>query len=369
MLPSRAPKIYHIVHVDRLASISADDLLCDAQVRRQRRSGTTIGMDSVKQRRLANPVKCRPGLNVGDCVPFYFCPRSIMLYVIFKKEHQSLSYRGGQEPIVHLVADLQETVDWAERNERQWAFTLSNAGSGYFDDYCDLAQLQKINREAIEARNHFHGHRSSASACTPRMRTTKPDAPLLQPHTSLPSRSGHVGTIDTRQLVMTMRFATGDILAEGAEALVNTVNCVGVMGKGIALQFKKAFPENFRAYAKACQRGEVKLGAMFVFRTGTVTNPRYIINFPTKHHWRSNSRIEAIDMGLKDLARVIRAHGIRSIALPPLGCGLGGLDWGNVRPRIEGCWAASAALMWLSLSPGAHRMMGIGWSAPMRCRR
>ena len=132
-----------------------------------------------------------------------------------------------------------------------------------------------------------------------------------------------------------LRFTTGDILTEDAEALVNTVNCVGVMGRGVALQFKKAFPENFRAYAKACQRGEVKLGAMFVFQTGTLTNPRTIINFPTKRHWRGNSRIEAIDAGLKDLGHVIREHGIRSIALPPLGCGLGGLDWGIVRPRIE----------------------------------
>ena len=132
-----------------------------------------------------------------------------------------------------------------------------------------------------------------------------------------------------------LRFTTGDILAEDAEALVNTVNCVGVMGRGVALQFKKAFPENFRAYAKACQRGEVRLGSMFVFQTGTLTNPRTIINFPTKRHWRGNSRIEAIDAGLKDLGHVIREHGIRSIALPPLGCGLGGLDWGIVRPRIE----------------------------------
>jgi len=132
-----------------------------------------------------------------------------------------------------------------------------------------------------------------------------------------------------------LRFTTGDILAEDAEALINTVNCVGVMGRGIALQFKKAFPENFRAYAKACQRGEVKLGAMFVFETGTLTNPRTIINFPTKRHWRGNSRIEAIDAGLKDLVHVVHAHGIRSMAVPPLGCGLGGLDWKIVRPRIE----------------------------------
>ena len=132
-----------------------------------------------------------------------------------------------------------------------------------------------------------------------------------------------------------IRFTTGDILAEDAEALVNTVNCVGVMGRGIALQFKKAFPENFRVYAAACRRGEVQPGRMFVFETGALTNPRYIINFPTKRHWRGNSRIEDIDAGLKDLVTVIRERDIRSIAVPPLGAGLGGLEWSEVRPRIE----------------------------------
>ncbi len=132
-----------------------------------------------------------------------------------------------------------------------------------------------------------------------------------------------------------IRFETGDILVEDAEALVNTVNCVGIMGRGIALQFKRAFPENFRAYALACQRGHVRPGHMFVFETLQLTNPRYIINFPTKRHWRGNSRIEDIDAGLKDLAAVIRERGIRSIAVPPLGSGLGGLDWSRIRPRIE----------------------------------
>ena len=132
-----------------------------------------------------------------------------------------------------------------------------------------------------------------------------------------------------------IRFKTGDILAEDAEALVNTVNCVGVMGRGIALQFKKAFPDNFRAYAEACRGGEVRPGRMFVSETGQLTNPQYIINFPTKRHWRGNSRIEDVEAGLKDLARVIRERGIRSVAVPPLGSGLGGLDWSDVRPRIE----------------------------------
>lgn len=126
----------------------------------------------------------------------------------------------------------------------------------------------------------------------------------------------------------------GDLLADDAEALVNTVNCVGFMGRGIALQFKRAWPGNYAAYAAACQRGEVRPGRMFVYETGQLAPPRYIVNFPTKRHWRGRSRIEDIEAGLKDLVAVVRDRGIRSIAVPPLGAGLGGLDWGDVRPRI-----------------------------------
>ena len=133
---------------------------------------------------------------------------------------------------------------------------------------------------------------------------------------------------------MKLKCKNGDIFREDAEALVNCVNCVGAMGRGVALQFKKAFPENFKAYAEACQQGEVQPGRMFVFETGQL-QPRFIINFPTKRHWRGASRIEDIESGLQDLVKVIGEHGIRSIALPPLGCGLGGLDWLSVKSRIE----------------------------------
>lgn len=131
-----------------------------------------------------------------------------------------------------------------------------------------------------------------------------------------------------------IEFRIGDILRDGAEALVNTVNCVGVMGRGVALQFKNEFPENFKAYAAACAREEVQPGRMFVFETGTLTHPRFIINFPTKRHWRGKSRMADIESGLQALAAGIRARSIRSIAIPPLGSGLGGLDWSEVRPRI-----------------------------------
>ncbi|MHB1505772.1 MAG: type II toxin-antitoxin system antitoxin DNA ADP-ribosyl glycohydrolase DarG [Sulfobacillus sp.] len=127
----------------------------------------------------------------------------------------------------------------------------------------------------------------------------------------------------------------GDILQTDAEALVNPVNCVGVMGRGIALQFKTAFPANFKAYAAACKNHEVQPGRMFVFETSQTANLRLIINFPTKRHWRSQSRMEDIETGLEALVDVIRRDGIHSIAIPPLGSGLGGLDWTEVRPRIE----------------------------------
>lgn len=132
-----------------------------------------------------------------------------------------------------------------------------------------------------------------------------------------------------------MICSTGNILESEAEALVNTVNCEGVMGRGIALQFKQMFPDNFKKYVAACRRGDVEPGRMLVFETGRTSGPTYIVNFPTKRHWRGKSRMEDIDAGLKALVAEVQDRGICSIAIPPLGCGLGGLDWSDVRPRIE----------------------------------
>jgi O-acetyl-ADP-ribose deacetylase (regulator of RNase III) len=131
-----------------------------------------------------------------------------------------------------------------------------------------------------------------------------------------------------------IEYTQGDILTADAEALVNTVNCVGIMGRGIALHFKHAYPANFKAYAAACKREEVQPGRMFVHDTGRPA-PRWIINFPTKRHWRGKSRIEDIESGMDALVHEIRARGIRSVAIPPLGSGLGGLAWSDVRPVIE----------------------------------
>ncbi len=131
-----------------------------------------------------------------------------------------------------------------------------------------------------------------------------------------------------------IEFIKGNLLSAKAEALVNTVNTVGVMGKGIALQFRETFPENYKFYKKACKQGKVQIGKMLVYDNGQFVNPRYIINFPTKRHWRERSKIEEVEAGLIDLQNVIRGYGIKSIAVPPLGCGSGGLEWNVVRPLI-----------------------------------
>jgi len=130
-------------------------------------------------------------------------------------------------------------------------------------------------------------------------------------------------------------LAKGNLLDSPAEALVNTVNTVGVMGKGIALTFKNRFPENYEVYAASCDRGEVRVGAMFVTEPGEVGGPRWIVNFPTKKHWRDPSKLEWVRDGLVALKEFVREKRIRSIAIPPLGCGNGGLDWALVRPMIE----------------------------------
>lgn len=144
-------KIYHIVHVDRLSSIIADGYLwCDAEIVRRSPPGTTIGMNDIKQRRLQQPLTSHQNLRVGDCVPFYFCPRSIMLYLVYQGNHPELTYRGGQSPIIHLEADLHNTVKWAEQNQKRWAFTLSNAGSFFFEDRCNLTQLNEVDWNAVQ---------------------------------------------------------------------------------------------------------------------------------------------------------------------------------------------------------------------------
>ena len=158
-----------------------------------------------------------------------------------------------------------------------------------------------------------------------------------------------------------IELRTGNILLTDAEALVNTVNCVGIMGRGIALQFKKAFPENYKAYKIACDRKEVQLGKMFVYDLARLENPRYIINFPTKQHWRNKSRLADIKSGLQDFVAEIKRRKINSVAIPPLGCGLGGLNWDDVlsliRAAMEELPEVTAFVFEPSGAPEAQRMV------------
>lgn len=156
------PKIYHIVHVDRLASIVANNgLFSDSVASLQNLAGTAIGMSTIKQRRLNElTLNSHPNLYVGECVPFYFCPRSIMLYMLHRRNNEELTYRGGQEPIVHLQADLHASIQWADQQQRRWAFTLSNAGSYFFEDRNNLEQLNELDWAAIASldwRSHKEG--------------------------------------------------------------------------------------------------------------------------------------------------------------------------------------------------------------------
>ena len=130
-------------------------------------------------------------------------------------------------------------------------------------------------------------------------------------------------------------YKTGNLLEAPVEALVNAVNTAGVMGKGIALQFKNAFPANFKAYSEAVKSGSFQLGKVLMVPVNPTGKVRYIVNFPTKGHWRYPSKIAWIESGLQDLKIQIKEKGIKSIALPRLGCGNGGLDWTQVRPIIE----------------------------------
>lgn len=151
-MPNR-PKIYHIVHVDNLASIVADGCLWSDSVMVKRQGAAVIGNDEIKADRLLLPVDCHTGTCVGDYVPFYLCPRSVMLYVISRRNHPNVAYKDGQGPVIHLMADMKEVVDWSHANNRRWAFTAINAANRAADFYNDIAKLDQLNWDAIGAKN------------------------------------------------------------------------------------------------------------------------------------------------------------------------------------------------------------------------
>ncbi|MQV98588.1 DUF4433 domain-containing protein [Sinorhizobium meliloti] len=151
--PPSNPKIYHIVNVDKLQSIIAEKhLYSDSEVIRRALGGTVIGMSTIKRRRLELPVDCHEGITVGECVPFYFCSRSVMLYVIYRGDNPELLYKGGQAPIIHLEADLKKAVAWADNVKRCWAFTATNAGARYTEFWSGLHRLDEINWDSVRAR-------------------------------------------------------------------------------------------------------------------------------------------------------------------------------------------------------------------------
>lgn len=166
-----------------------------------------------------------------------------------------------------------------------------------------------------------------------------------------------------------IHFVKGTLFDDDCEALVNTVNCVGVMGKGVALQFKERFPENYKAYRRACATGEVRLGKIFAFSTDTFEKPRWILNFPTKRHWKEHSRIEYIVSGLNDLAEFIRRNDIRSVALPPLGCGLGRLEWAVVKPLIVTRFSKMSDVHVYVHEPEAAPTVGVSGGIPEKTIR
>jgi len=154
-VPPAAPRIYHITHAENLASILAEGgLLADRTILQQGGPKAMIGLAGIKRRRLEElNVGCHPGTRVGDYVPFYFCPRSVMLYLIHRGNHPELGYRGGQDPIVHLEADLHAVVRWAAGNAVRWAFSLSNAGARYTEFRARVEELDQLDWPAIAARD------------------------------------------------------------------------------------------------------------------------------------------------------------------------------------------------------------------------
>lgn len=355
--------LYHFTHVDNLEPLLAERaLLSDTAVRSRGLLRVEAGHREIKERRRRLQVGAGPSGSPSDYVPFYFCTRSPMLLSI--SGGRVPFYSGGQDPLVYLVTSVGRLVELG----LSYAYSDGNCASSTTTYHDDLAALEQHVDLPLMAATWWHDTNEDTDRQRRRMAEflvhervpwnailglvvrTAETAGLVGPRTTrrrwrvelrrcqtrlvLHSRVRRCRTEGVIEEVSMIEKGCGNLLDTDVEALVNTVNTVGVMGKGIALQFKRAFPDNYRAYAAACTSRAVRLGSMFVFDREVLGSPRWIINFPTKAHWRSRSRLQDIDDGLRDLVRTVRELGIESVALPALGCGNGGLDWSAVEPRV-----------------------------------
>ena len=336
-------------HKNNLRDICAAGRLLPSSIVFPTRS---VANQAVKDRRTyyVTPDHHYPTSTVSDHVPFYVAAKSPMVYAVTSPGEQA--YKAPSEDLVFLGAVLGD-IDEAGLT---WCVSNGNAASGYTDysrdlgglgDFVDFELLQQRIWRNTPDDPYRQGRRAAECLVLGEVPLDLISVVIARTEGSLEyagSLLSGVGgmrqytsyrtstTTDRGHLVILQ--AEGDLLAADVEALVNTVNCVGVMGKGIALQFKRRYPDMFEQYERECKLGHVQIGHMLVVPTGRLDGPQYVINFPTKKHWRSPSRMEYIEAGLVDLRRAIVEHNIRSIAIPPLGAGNGGLDWEDVRPRV-----------------------------------
>ena len=317
--------IFRIVHRNNVPVVMKNGCHCKSAT--VGKAFTQIGNLELISKRDLRVVPCGPGGTLSDYVPFYFTPYTPMLYNI------KTGYGGVQKQPVADIVILVSSLHTLKQQGVPFVFSDRHAylKTAQFSD--DLKHLDRIIWPTLQARNFRQDDSGAVREVSSRSASAQArtadraawDSVLQRFGNRRGAGSGGRGESDregpeaTKLVSVMMIFTEGNLLEANADALVNTVNTVGVMGKGVALMFKEAFPENFKAYEKACKEKRVRLGEMFVTERDDLLRPKWIINFPTKAHWRYRSNIKWIEDGLADLARVIREKNIRSIAIPPLG--------------------------------------------------